>query len=127
MQRLGELGWVEGRTVAFEFQWAGARPERMAEIANEFVRRKVDVIVTGGGGILAARQATSVIPIVFTIAVDPIGIGVVASLSRPGVNITGLSLQSTDLAGKRLGLLRELMPGLRRFAVMANVAYPSAV
>jgi putative ABC transport system substrate-binding protein len=125
-QRLRELGWVEGRTVAIEFRWADGRTERLAEIADEFVRRKVDIIVTGGSGILAAKQATSVIPIVFALAVDPLGIGAVASLARPGGNVTGLSLQSPDLAGKRVELLREVAPGLRRLAILANVGYPSA-
>ena len=102
-------------------------PERYAEIAAEFVRLKVDVIVTVGGAVLAAKQATSVIPIVFAVANDPVGGGLVASLARPGGNVTGLSVQSPDLAGKRLELLREVVPGLRRLAIMANVGYPAAV
>src|SRR5262249_19839101 len=105
VQRLGELGWIEGRTIAAEYRWAEGRDERFAEIAAEFVRLKVDVIVTSGTALLATKQATSVIPIVFAVANDPVGSGFVASLARPGGNITGLSLQSTDLAGKRLELL----------------------
>ena len=102
--------------------------ERFAEIAAEFVRLKVDVIVTAGTApVLAAKQATSVIPIVFAVAGDPVGSGLVASLARPGGNVTGLSIQSTDLAGKRLELLREVVPGLRRLAIMANVGNPVAV
>ena len=128
VQRLRELGWIEGRTVAIEYRWAEGRSERFAEIAAEFVRLKVDVIVTAGtAAVLAAKQATSVIPIVFAVAGDPVGSGLVASLARPGGNVTGLSIQATDLAGKRLELLREVVPGLRRLAIMANVGNPGAV
>jgi hypothetical protein len=127
VRRLGELGWIEGRTVAIEYRWAEGRSERYTEIAAEFVRLKVDVIVTVGSAIAAAKQTTSVIPIVFAVAVDPVGTGLVASLARPGGNVTGLSMQSTDLAAKRLELLREVLPGLRRLAIMANVGYPAAV
>ena len=127
VQRLRELGWVEGRNVAIEYRWAEGRTERFAEIAAEFVRLKVDVIVTAGAPALAAKQATTLIPIVFAMASDPVGSGLVASLSRPGGNVTGLSLQLTDLAGKRLELLREVVPGLQRLAVLANIGYPAAV
>jgi putative ABC transport system substrate-binding protein len=108
VQRLRELNWIEGRTVAIEYRWAEG--ERYAEIAAEFVRLK----------------ATAVIPIVFASAPDPLGLGLVASLRRPGGNVTGLSSQFTDLADKRLEFLRELLPGLRRLAIMANVDYPAA-
>jgi putative ABC transport system substrate-binding protein len=127
VRRLHELGWIEGRTVAIEYRWAEGRGERYTEIAAEFVRLKVDVIVTAGGAVLATKHATSVIPIVFAVANDPVGAGLVASLARPGGNVTGLSLQFTDVAGKRLELLREIVPGLRRLAIMANVGYPGAV
>jgi putative ABC transport system substrate-binding protein len=127
VQRLHELGWIEGRTVAIEVRWAEGRPERYSEIAAEFVWLKVDVIVTVGGAVLAAKQATSVIPIVFAAAADPLGSGIVASLARPGGNVTGLSIQATDLAGKRVELLREVVPGLRRLAIMVDVGYPAAV
>jgi putative ABC transport system substrate-binding protein len=128
VQRLRERGWIEGRTVAVEYRWAEGRAERAAEIAAEFVRLKVDVIVTyATPPTLAAKQATSAIPIVFAAAGDPLGAGLVASLARPGGNVTGLSLQSTDLVGKRLELLREVVPGLHRLAVVANVANPFAV
>jgi putative ABC transport system substrate-binding protein len=127
VQRLRELSWIEGRNLSIEVRWAEGRSERYAEIAAEFVRLKVDVIVTGGGAVLAAKQATSVIPIVFALANDPLGTGVVASLARPGGNVTGLSLQATDLAGKRLELLREVVPGLRRLAILANAGNPAAV
>src|SRR5215813_14004149 len=115
VQRLRELGWTEGRTVAIEYRWGEGRNERFVEIAAEFVRLQVDVIVTSGTSqVLAAKQATSVIPIVFATAGDPVGTGLVASLARPGGNVTGLSLQSNDIAGKRLELLREVVPSFRR-------------
>jgi putative ABC transport system substrate-binding protein len=128
VQRLSERGWVEGRTVNIEYRWAEGRKERYAEIAAEFVRLKVDVIVTSGTlPVVVAKQTTSVIPIVFATAGDPVGNRLVASLAQPGGNVTGLSIQSVDLAGKRLELLREVLPGLRRLAFMANVGTPIAV
>jgi len=127
VRRLAELGWIDGRTVTIEYRWAEGRSERFAEIAAEFVRLKVDVIVTVGGAALAVRQVTPTIPIVFAAATDPLGGGLVASLARPGGNMTGLSMQSSDAAGKRLDLLRELLPGLRRLAVIGNVEYPATV
>jgi putative tryptophan/tyrosine transport system substrate-binding protein len=127
VRRLHELGWTEGRTVAIEYRWAEGRNEP-ADIVAEFVRLKVDVIVTyGTPSILAAKQATSAIPIVFAAAGDPVGSGLVASLVRPGGNVTGLSMQTTDLAGKRLELLREVVPGLRRLAIMAYVGNHGAM
>ena len=126
VQRMRELGWIEGRTVVLEVRWAEGRPERFTEIAAEFVRLKVDVIVTyGTAAVIAAKQATSIIPIIFAVANDPIGSGLVASLARPGANVTGLSLQSTDLAAKRLELLREVLPGVRRFAMLTNSSNPA--
>src|SRR2546421_11950139 len=110
VQRLRELGWIEGRTIAIEYRWADGRFERFAEIAAEFVRLKVDVILTAGPPVFAAKQATSVIPIVFATVADPLGTGLVASLARPGGNVTGLSLTSPELAGKRLELFREVVP-----------------
>jgi ABC-type uncharacterized transport system substrate-binding protein len=124
-QRLRELGWIEGRNVTIEVRWADGRTERFAEIAAEFVRLKVDVILTSGAAIAAAREATSVIPIVFTLARDPVASGVVTSLARPGGNVTGLSAQSTELVGKRLELLREIIPSLRQLAVMYNTSNPN--
>jgi ABC-type uncharacterized transport system substrate-binding protein len=121
VKRLHELGWIEGQTIAIEHRWAEGRNERYAEIATEFVQLRVDVIVTQGGAVAAAKQATSIIPIVFTVAADPLGIGLVESLAQPGGNVTGLSLQQADAAGKRLELLREVLPDLRRLAIMANV------
>jgi putative ABC transport system substrate-binding protein len=127
VQRLSDLGWIEGRTVAIEYRWAEGRNERFAEIAAEFVQLKVDVIVTSGGAVLAAKQATSVIPIVFALSNDPVGSGLVASLARPSGNVTGLSGESADTAGKRLELLREVVPNLHRVAILANAGYPGAV
>ena len=125
LQRLRELGWVEGRTFAIEYRWAEGRTERLAEIATEFVRLKVDVIVTyGTPQVIAVKQATSVIPIVFALAGDPVGTGLVASLARPGGNVTGLSLPNIDSAHKRIELLREVLPGLRRLAILVNVGNP---
>jgi len=128
VQRLRELGWIEGRTIAIEYRWGEGRNERFAEIAAEFARRKVDVIVTSAtAAVVAAKQATSVIPIVFAAAGDPVGTGLVPSLARPGGNVTGLSIQQTDVAAKRLELLREVVPGLGRLAILANVGSPSVV
>jgi putative tryptophan/tyrosine transport system substrate-binding protein len=128
VQRLGELGWIEGRTVAIEYRWAEGRSERFAEIAAEFVKLKVEVIVTTAtGAVIAAMQATSLTPIVFTTVADPVVTGLVASMARPGGNVTGLSQQTTELGGKRLGLLREIIPRLRQVAVMYNAASPSTV
>ena len=128
VQRLRELGWIEGRTIAIEYRWAEGRSARANEIAAEFVRLKVDVIVTHSAElVVAAKQATSVIPIVFGLAADPVGSGLVASLARPGGNVTGLSVQGTDLAGKRFELLREIVPGLRWLAVIANAGASGAV
>jgi putative ABC transport system substrate-binding protein len=125
--RLRELGWTEGRTIVIEYRWAEGRTERYAEIATEFVRLKVDVIVTSGSAVTTVKQATAVIPIVFAVAADPLGSGLVASLARPGGNVTGLSMQSTELVTKRCELLREILPALRRMAVMGNVDYPATV
>jgi putative ABC transport system substrate-binding protein len=125
-RRLGELGWVSGRTITIDYHWTEGRNEKALAIAQAFVQRKVDIIVTGGNAVAAAMQATSSIPIVFAVAVDPLGSGFVTSLSRPGGNVTGLSLQGTDVAGKRLQMLREIVPALRRLAIMVNVAYPAA-
>jgi putative ABC transport system substrate-binding protein len=127
VQRLRELGWIEGRTIAIEYRWAEARPERFIEIAAEFVRLKVDVIVTNAFAVPTLKQATEVIPIVFVLGPDPVGGGVVASFARPGGNVTGLSTQATDLASKRLELLREVLPRLRRLAIIGNVGRPDTV
>ena len=121
MTRLGELGWIEGKTIAIEYRWSQGRSERYAEIAAEFVGLKVDVIVTVGSAVPIVRQATTVIPIVFAVGIDPVGSGLVASLAHPGGNVTGLSIQANELAGKRLEFARELVPQLHRLAIMFNV------
>jgi putative tryptophan/tyrosine transport system substrate-binding protein len=121
VQRLRELGWIEGRTIKIEYQWAQGSRELADKIAAEFVRRKVDIIVTSATPpTTGAKQATSVIPIVFAAVGDPVATGLVVSLARPGGNATGLSLQQTDAACKRLELLREAIPGIRRLAILAN-------
>jgi putative ABC transport system substrate-binding protein len=127
VQRLHELGWIEGRTVTIEYRWAEGRNERFTEIAAEFVRLKVSVIVTAGGAVASVRRAAPVTPIVFALAVDPVGSGFVESLARPGGNITGLSTQGTDLAAKRIELLRQVLPNLRQLAIMANATYSAAM
>jgi ABC-type uncharacterized transport system substrate-binding protein len=127
-QRLRELGWIEGRTITIEYRWSEGRAERFVQIAAEFVRLKVDVIVTSGTPqVLATKQTTSAIPIVFARTGDPVANGLVASLARPGGNVTGLSSQGDDLAGKRLELLRDVVPDLRRVAILANVGNPFSV
>jgi putative tryptophan/tyrosine transport system substrate-binding protein len=119
--RLRELGWIEGRTVAIAQRWTEGRSERTAELAAELIRLKADVIVTGGtANVMAVKQATSVIPIVFAAAGDPVANGLVESLARPGGNVTGLSVQQTDLAAKRLEIFRELIPSLDRLTILAN-------
>jgi putative ABC transport system substrate-binding protein len=126
--RLRELGWIDGRNIGIEYRWLEGHSEHAAEIAAEFVRLKVDIIVTSGdANVVAARQATSVIPIVFAGSGDPVGSGLVVSLARPGGNATGLSIQQPDLSGKRLELLREVVPYIRRLAIMANVGNPATV
>ena len=128
VQRLRELGWIENRTVAIEYRWAEGRDERFAEIAAEFIRLKVDVIVTyGTPSAIAAKKATAVIPIVIAGAGDLVGTGLVASLARPGGNVTGLSMQAPDLAGKRIEMLREILPGLRTVAILANIGNPNSM
>ncbi len=128
VQRLRELGWIENQTVAIEYRWGEGRDERFAEIAAEFVRLKVDVILTfATPSSIAAKNATAVIPIVFAAAGDPVGTGLVASLARPGGNITGLSIQQTDLASKRLEMLREVLPSLRTVGILANISSPNSV
>jgi putative ABC transport system substrate-binding protein len=122
---LRELGWVEGRNVVFEYRYAENRPERLPELAADLVRLKVDVIAAAGTlAPLAAKRATATIPIVMTAAGDPLGSGLVTSLARPGGNVTGMSLMAPDLGGKRLELLKDVLPRLSRVAVLWNAANP---
>lgn len=123
-RRLSELGWVQGRTIKIEYRWADAHPERYVEIAAEFVRLPVDIIVTTVPAVPASKAATSVIPIVFVLATDPVAGGLIASLARPGGNVTGLSMQATNLASKRVDLLHEIIPKLSDLAILGNVEIP---
>jgi putative tryptophan/tyrosine transport system substrate-binding protein len=127
VQRLHELGWIEGRTVAIEYRWADGHADRYDEIAAEFVRLNVDLIVTTGPAAQQARRATSVIPIVLPLSGDPVSVGLAASLARPCGNVTGLSIMQPDLAGKRLELLREVVPNIRRLAIMVNPGFRDVV
>jgi len=128
VQRLRQLGWIENRNVAIEYRWAEGRSERFVEFATEFVQLKVDLIVAPSTpAVIAAKQATSIIPIVFAGAGDPVATGLVASLGRPGGNVTGLASQLVDTGSKRLELLREVVPSLRRLAIMGNVGNPAIV
>jgi putative tryptophan/tyrosine transport system substrate-binding protein len=121
-QRLAELGWIEGRSIIIEHRAANGSAESAGEIASEFVRLKVNVILTSGDAQgLAAKRATTVIPIVIAIIGEPLGSGLVVSLARPGGNVTGLSMVQAETAGKRLELLREIVPTLHRLAILANV------
>jgi putative ABC transport system substrate-binding protein len=127
LQRLGELGWVEGRSVHVEYRWGEGAIARAGEIAAEFVRLKVDVIVTSGDAqILAVKRTTAEILIIIAAAADPVGSGLVESLARPGGNVTGLSRQLIDTTGKRLELLQEIVPGLRRLASCSMPPIPSS-
>ncbi len=124
--RLEELGWAVGNTVAIFYRWTDGKTERNADIAAEFVDLKVDAILTVGSAVAATKRATSTIPIIFAVAVDPVASGFVDSLARPGGNVTGLSMQSSDIAPKRIEILREAIPGLGRIAVLANADHPGA-
>lgn len=128
VQRLRELGWTEGQTIAIEYRWTDGQNDRAPALAAEFVRLKVRAIVTYGNTVAAAIKPTvAPIPVVFAAAGDPVGTGLVASLARPGGNVTGLSIQQTDLAGKRLEILRELLPNLHTLAIFANAGSRNAV
>jgi putative ABC transport system substrate-binding protein len=127
VERLRELGWIEGRTITIEYRWSEGRAEKYSDLAAEFARLKVDVIVTSGAAVPAVSRAAPTIPVVFALALDPVGAGLVRSLARPGGNVTGNSILATDLAGKRLELLREAIPGVRRLAIMADTGFPQSV
>jgi putative ABC transport system substrate-binding protein len=127
VDRLRTLGWVDGSTAKIEYRWSEGQPERAKQLTAEFVRLKTNVIVSAGTSAVAAKQVTSDIPIVFAITNDPIGEGLVSSLARPGGNVTGLSSQSFDITGKRIELLGEVIPNLRRLAVIFEADFPQAV
>jgi putative tryptophan/tyrosine transport system substrate-binding protein len=126
LQRLRELGYVEGQNLAIEYRWAEGKVERLPELAAELVRLKVDVFVASGGLPVAqaAQKATKTIPIVFTGPADPVAAGLVASLARPGGNITGVAIITHELVGKELELLREMVPTMSRLAVLWNPSNP---
>jgi putative ABC transport system substrate-binding protein len=121
--RLQELGWINGDTAAIEYRWAEGSSKRVSEIASEFLRQNVDVIVTYGSAVTVLKQVTAEIPIVFAVAFDPVRGGLVQSMARPGGNITGMSIEQPELVGKRLELLREALPQIRRLAVLADAGY----
>jgi putative tryptophan/tyrosine transport system substrate-binding protein len=125
-QSLKEAGYVEGQNVAIEYRWAENQIARLPTLATELANRRVSVIVAGGSPVaaLAAKSATTTIPIVFMNAADPVGIGLVASFNRPGGNVTGATLLSTELLGKRLGILRDLLPSVRKIAMLVNPTRP---
>jgi len=125
-QTLKEAGYVEGQNVAFEYRWAENQIDRLSGMAEDLVRRKVSVIAAGGSpaSALAAKSATTTIPIVFMNAADPVGIGLVASFNRPGGNVTGATLLSAELVAKRLGILRDLLPSVKKIAMLVNPARP---
>ena len=127
LQRLRELNWIDGRNIVIEYRWAEGRNDRGAEIAAEFARLKVDVIVTTGSSALAVKEAIATVPVVFALWSDPVGSGYIASLARPGGNATGLSLQSLDTAAKRLELVRAVVPTLQRLTILARLDNPSNV
>jgi len=122
--RLQALGWTEGRTISIHYEWAAGDKSRYREIAEEFARENVDIIVTSGAGAFVIREISAAIPIVFTVDIDPLASGLVESLAKPGRNMTGNSLQAADAAGKRIDLARGLIPHLQRIALMGNVSYP---
>lgn len=125
-QRLAELGWVPGRTIGIEYIWTEGREDKARDAATALVARKVDIIVAGGNAVAVTKRITDTIPIVFPVAIDPVGMGLVDNLAHPGGNVSGLSMQGTDLAGKRVELLRRVVPGRKRLAVMANLDYAAA-
>jgi putative ABC transport system substrate-binding protein len=122
-QRLSELGWTDGRNIRIDYRWAAGDVRQTTEFATEFAQQKVDVIVTSAYGVVAAKRATSTIPIVFAAYGDAVANGIVGSLARPGGNVTGLSIQPGELSSKRLELLRDIIPNVRRLAALVNVNY----
>jgi putative ABC transport system substrate-binding protein len=127
VDRLNSLGWIDGKTAKLEYRWAQGKSELYAQFADEFVQLGADVIVTSGAAVPALLRASTTIPIVFAVANDPVGAGMVKSLAEPGGNVTGISLQTLDLANKRFEFFREAVPHLRRLAIMADATFSQAV
>ncbi len=127
VDRLNALGWIDGKTAILEFRWAQGRPELHTQFAHELAQLGADVIVTSGAAVPALMKAAPNTPIVFAVANDPVGAGMVKSLAEPGGNVTGISLQTLDLAQKRLELFREIVPNVRRLAIMADGTFPQAM
>ena len=127
VERLGQLGWIEGRTLQVEYRWSEGRRERVVEIAAELVSKKVDLISTYGGAAVVVKQATASIPIVFVPAVDPVAAGLIVNFARPGGNVTGISVQQAEIGSKRVELLREVVPGLGKLAILFDANYPPSV
>src|SRR5262249_29608068 len=125
LRRLKEAGFIEGQNVAIEFRWAENQNDRLPALATELVRRQVNVIATLGSGAMAAKAATTNIPVVFLLGEDPVRLGLVASLARPGGNVTGLNLFSGEMTAKRLEILREILPSAARLAVLVNPTGPN--
>jgi ABC-type uncharacterized transport system substrate-binding protein len=121
--RLRERGWAEGNNIAIEYRWSAGMSRRVSEIAAEFLRQDVDVIVTYGSAVTILKQATTIVPIVFAVAFDPVRAGLVQNMAQPGGNVTGVSIQQLDLVGKRLELLRAAIPQLHRLAILADAGY----
>jgi putative ABC transport system substrate-binding protein len=126
VQRLGDHGWTDGRNITIEYRWANGQTDQFAPLTADLVKRNVAVIATWGTATaLAVKNATASIPIVFTVVGDPVGSGLVASLARPGGNVTGTSTQHQDTVGKRLQFLHELVPAMRRIAMLTNIGNPA--
>ena len=127
IERLSQLGWIEGRTLQVEYRWSEGRRDRVVEIASELVSKKVDLIVTYGGAAVIMKQATASIPIVFVPAVDPVAAGLVVDFAHPGGNVTGMSVQQAEIGSKRVELLREIVPGLGKLGILYDAAYPPSL